>query len=162
MSADSDAELKTLREIFNLVDADGGGTIDSEELERLMDLVGGFGAGGYDPETAMTMIRQVDTTGTGEVHFDDFVRVVSSKMTAAQAPCSFAQATRAFDTLRGDAPRGMIRPKQLKKALTAFGEDTMAEAEADEYIARLDVKDGFINIEAYLSLCMEQPPSDPF
>ena len=30
------------REIFNLVDLDGGGSIDAEELGELMDLLGKF------------------------------------------------------------------------------------------------------------------------
>jgi calmodulin len=36
----SEQEVAEFREIFNLVDRDGGGTIDVKELEQLMDLVG--------------------------------------------------------------------------------------------------------------------------
>jgi calmodulin len=33
-------EIAEFREIFNLVDLDGGGSIDLEELRELMDLLG--------------------------------------------------------------------------------------------------------------------------
>ena len=71
----SDAEIAEYREIFSLVDLDHGGTIDCEELETLMDLLGM----NVTEDEVLEMIQEIDTTGTDEVSFSDFVRVVSKK-----------------------------------------------------------------------------------
>jgi len=71
----SAAEIAEYREIFSLVDLDHGGTIDVEELEQLMDLLGM----NVTEDEVLEMIQEIDTTGTDEVSFADFVRVVSKK-----------------------------------------------------------------------------------
>ena len=59
------AEVKEYREIFQLVDLDGGGSIDDEELGELMDLLGMNAT----KEEVNTMLNEIDSTGTGEVFF---------------------------------------------------------------------------------------------
>merc|ERR1719331_2263920 len=102
-AAVSDQEVQEFREIFNLVDRDGGGTID--------------------------------TTGAGEIEFEDFLRVMSKKVEVNYTP---EQVIRSFEILSGNAPPGLIRPATLKQALTSFGNDRFSEEEAAEYVARLD------------------------
>jgi len=51
----SDEEVSEFREIFNLVDRDGGGTITKEELGELMDTLGIDAS----PEEVDLMIREV-------------------------------------------------------------------------------------------------------
>ena len=146
----SEQEVQEFREIFNLVDRDGGGSIDVKELEQLMDLVGVNAT--EDEVTAM--VEEIDSTGAGEIEFEDFLRVMSKKVEVNYTP---EQVIRSFEILAGNSPKGMIRPAQLKTALTSFGKDKFSEEEAMEYIRRLDTdrKGEFINIAEYVRLMMK-------
>ena len=56
----SNEELAEFREIFNLVDRDGGGTITKEELGELMDTLGIDAT----PEEIDLMIHEIDQDNT--------------------------------------------------------------------------------------------------
>jgi hypothetical protein len=58
-----EAELDEMREIFSLVDKDGGGTISNEELSELFSIVG-IEASDEDLDE---MIRQMDEDNSGEI-----------------------------------------------------------------------------------------------
>jgi len=149
-AAVSAQEVQEFREIFNLVDRDGGGTIDTKELEQLMDLVGVNAS----EDEVQAMVEEIDTTGAGEIEFEDFLRVMSKKVEVNYTP---EQVIRSFEILAGNAPKGMIRPDVLKQALTSFGKDKFSEEEANEYVRRLDTdrKGEFINIAEYVRLMMK-------
>jgi calmodulin len=55
-----------MREIFSLVDKDGGGTISNEELSELFSIVG-IEASDEDLDE---MIRQMDEDNSGEIDFE--------------------------------------------------------------------------------------------
>ena len=59
-------ELAEFREIFNLVDRDGGGTITKEELGELMDTLGIDAT----PEEIDLMINEIDQDNNGEIDFE--------------------------------------------------------------------------------------------
>jgi calmodulin len=61
-----EAELDEMREIFSLVDKDGGGTISNEELSELFSIVG-IEASDEDLDE---MIRQMDEDNSGEIDFE--------------------------------------------------------------------------------------------
>jgi|TARA_B110000305_G_C19140102_1_gene493068 calmodulin len=63
----SDEELAEFREIFNLVDRDGGGTITKEELGELMDTLGIDAT----PEEIDLMINEIDQDSNGEIDFGE-------------------------------------------------------------------------------------------
>ena len=62
-------ELAEFREIFNLVDKDGGGTISKEELGELMETLGIDAT----PEEIDLMIAEIDEDNNGVIDFDEFV-----------------------------------------------------------------------------------------
>lgn len=62
----TDEELAEFREIFNLVDRDGGGTITKEELGELMDTLGIDAT----PEEIDLMINEIDQDSNGEIDFE--------------------------------------------------------------------------------------------
>lgn len=62
----SKEELAEFREIFNLVDRDGGGTITKEELGELMDTLGIDAT----PEEIDLMINEIDQDSNGEIDFE--------------------------------------------------------------------------------------------
>ena len=62
-------DVKELRETFNLVDNDGGGTIDSKELARLLDILLMHREG----EEIQELIDRV-TSGMKEISFTDYIK----------------------------------------------------------------------------------------
>jgi calmodulin len=62
----SKEELAEFREIFNLVDRDGGGSITKEELGELMDTLGIDAT----PEEIDLMINEIDQDSNGEIDFE--------------------------------------------------------------------------------------------
>jgi hypothetical protein len=67
-------EVQEFREMFQLVDLDHGGSIDGEELGKLLSLLGME----KSEEEIQEMVDKIDTTGEGEVFFPDFVRALKS------------------------------------------------------------------------------------
>lgn len=59
----SPEEIAEFREIFNLVDRDGGGSITKLELGELMDTLGIDAS----PEEIDAMIAEIDQDGDGEL-----------------------------------------------------------------------------------------------
>lgn len=61
----TEQELREFKEIFDLVDRDGGGTISRDELQNLMDTLG------VKPseEQLDQMMAEVDTDGSGDIDF---------------------------------------------------------------------------------------------
>ena len=64
------------REIFDLIDLDGGGSLDAEEMMKLMDMLGMLAM----EEEVIELIEQIDSTGDGEVYFEDFVEATNKKV----------------------------------------------------------------------------------
>ena len=62
----SEDEIKELREIFCLVDLDGGGTISKDELASLMVKMG---LEASKAELA-NLVNEIDLQGTGEIDFE--------------------------------------------------------------------------------------------
>ena len=73
----SEDEVAEFREIFNLVDRDGGGSITASELGELMDTLGIDAS----PEEIEAMIKEIDQDGDGDIDFEEFVAVMSRKVT---------------------------------------------------------------------------------
>ena len=73
MKATDDEE--TLREAFKMLDKDGSGCIDKDELR---DLLRNFSAAGEElsPEDIEAMIAESDVDGDGQVSFDEFAKVM--------------------------------------------------------------------------------------
>ena len=62
-----------LREIFDEFDDDGGGTIDTDELGEVMQRLGQQ----LSQAELLDIVMAVDSTNSGEIHWDDFYRVMS-------------------------------------------------------------------------------------
>ena len=68
----SEQELEELRQLFNMVDTDGGGTISEGEVHDLMSMLGM----NISALEVRTMVREIDINGKGMVDFEEFVQVV--------------------------------------------------------------------------------------
>ena len=69
----SEESNRILRETFDSIDLDGGGTLDKEEImEAAWVLKGDIGADDMTEEQFAVIISQLDEDGDGEVDFDEF------------------------------------------------------------------------------------------
>ena len=73
-------ELAEFREIFNLVDKDGGGTISKEELGELMETLGIDAT----PEEIDLMIAEIDEDNNGMIAVTELERWL--RAAGAEAP----------------------------------------------------------------------------
>lgn len=59
--------------MFDLVDRDGGGSIDCDEVKELMNLLGLHPTA----EEVEKMVAEIDLDGNGTVDFDEFLQVMA-------------------------------------------------------------------------------------
>lgn len=144
----SNEELAEFREIFNLVDRDGGGTITKEELGELMDTLGIDAT----PEEIDLMIHEIDQDNNGEIDFEEFVAVMSRKVSATYTA---DQVKNAFKVFEGDAPGGHIKVDVLIRALTNDGSDKLTDEQAHDLVSQLEPdRSGLINYSEYVNMMM--------
>ena len=142
------AELAEFREIFNLVDKDGGGTISKTELGELMDTLGIDAT----PEEIDLMISEIDNDNDGTIDFDEFVAVMSRNVSATS---SAEQLRGAFKVFEGAAPSGHIKVETLVRALTTDGSDKLSEDQARDLVAQLEPdREGMVNYAEYVNMMM--------
>ena len=110
----SRTEVLELREIFQLVDLDGGGTIDAEEMGKLLDLLGMQKA----EDEIEEIMNAIDKTGSGEVNFKDFVWAL--KANVPKPTYSEKMLLLAFRCFAKDMPKGQIKNEQLFGVLTSY------------------------------------------
>ena len=142
-------EVAEFREIFNLVDLDGGGSIDLDELRELMDLLG-MNASKDEMEA---MVNEIDSEGTGEISFHDFVKVMSKKVTPDYTPDQVISAFKKFANKK--TPNGCITKEDLIHVLSSY-EGKMPEEDARELVEKIDCdpKTGIINYVEYVNMMM--------
>lgn len=135
-------ELGEFREIFNLVDRDGGGSISKEELGELMDTLGINAS----QEEIDLMINEIDTDNNGEIDFEEFVAVMSRKVNASYTPEQVKHAFKTFENEEDGGSTGHVSVKALEKALVHYSTEKISTEQAQELLGQLEAdQDGMIN-----------------
>ena len=62
----TEKEVKDLREIFDLMDKDSGGTLSIEEIKQLMEMLGMK----MPPDELEDLVASIDVDGSGQVDFE--------------------------------------------------------------------------------------------
>ena len=72
----TEEQRQEIREAFDLFDTDGSGVIDAKERKVAM------GALGFEPkkEEIKKMISDIDKDGSGTIDFDEFLAMMTTKM----------------------------------------------------------------------------------
>ncbi|CBN74580.1 conserved unknown protein [Ectocarpus siliculosus] len=144
----SPTELAEFREIFDLVDRDGGGTVTKEELGELMDTLGIEAT----PEEVDLMIDEIDQDNNGEIDFEEFVAVMSRKVNASYTA---DQVKSAFKVFEGNSPPGHIKIESVMKALTTYGSEQLTEEQAHDLVSQLEPDhNGVVNYVEYINMMM--------
>jgi len=120
------------------------GTIDAKELKVAMRALG------FEPkkEEIKKMIADIDKDGSGTIDFDEFLQMMTAKMSEKDSREEILKAFRLFD----DDETGKISFKNLKRVAKELGEN-MTDEELQEMIDEADRDgDGEINEEEFLRI----------
>ena len=103
----TEEQKQEIREAFDLFDTDGSGTIDAKELKVAMRALG------FEPkkEEIKKMIADIDKDGSGTIDFDEFLQMMTAKMSEKDSREEILKAFRLFD----DDETGKISFKNLKR-----------------------------------------------
>ena len=154
-----DAErVQEFKEIFGLVDIDGGGAISPDELMSLTELLNM----GVTKQEVERMVEQIDKTGSGEVQFRDFLVALSN---IPEVDYTDRDVIRAFQRLAGPRwgpdpqlhgpEKGSISIPALEHALMHIGEG-MTEEDARELSNKAEdgVVGGMLDYTQYVRIMM--------
>ncbi|VWU49159.1 centrin-1, putative [Hepatocystis sp. ex Piliocolobus tephrosceles] len=133
-----------IKEAFDLFDTNGTGRIDAKELKVAMRALG------FEPkkEDIRKIISDVDKEGTGTIDFNDFLDIMTIKMSERDPKEEILKAFRLFD----DDETGKISFKNLKRVAKELGEN-ITDEEIQEMIDEADRDgDGEINEEEFMRI----------
>ncbi|XP_039210825.1 centrin-2-like isoform X1 [Crotalus tigris] len=166
----SAAHKQQMREAFDLLDADGTGTIDVQDLKASGPRCGGGALGGalpsplsssppppaqvsiralgFDPpkEELRRLVAEVDKEGAGKIGFDAFYSVMAQKMSETDSQEDVLKAFQLFV----DKDSGRIAFGNLKRIAAEIGE-TPTDEELQEMIDAADLDgDGQVSEQEFL------------
>ena len=137
-------EIEEIKEAFDLFDSDGSGTIDPSELKSAMQSLG-FEA---KNQTIYQMISDLDKDGSGAIDFDEFLDMMTARMSDKDTKEDINKVFRLFD----DDKTGYISIKNLRRVAKELGE-TMTDEELMEMIERADSDgDGQVSQEDFYNI----------
>merc|ERR1719245_774840 len=140
----TEEQKQEIKEAFDLFDTDGSGTIDSKELKVAMRALG------FEPkkEEIRKMIDDIDKDGSGAIDFNEFLEMMTQKMSEKDSKEEILKAFRLFD----DDETGFITLKNLRRVAKDIGEN-MSDEELQEMIDEADRDgDGQINEDEFLRI----------
>lgn len=131
-----------IKEAFDLFDPDGSGKISTKELKVALRALG------FEPkkEEIKRLTATVDPEGSGKLAFEEFLCLMSTKMSEKDTKDEVLKAFRLFD----DDDTGKITFKNLKRVSKELGEN-LTDEELHEMIDEADRDgDGEVSQEEFL------------
>lgn len=132
------------QDIFSLLDRNGSGSLDIEELGS------GLRGLGLNPTEAeiRALMKEADKDGSGELNFDEFVRLYKkcfaiTVVTEEEVRTQFKRLDKNDD--------GTINAQELRELLIT-GDEPLTKAEANALIAEFDKNgDGVLDLEEFVN-----------
>ncbi|KAL5271755.1 hypothetical protein ACHWQZ_G000080 [Mnemiopsis leidyi] len=137
----SEAQVTEFREAFAMFDKDGDGSISVAELGHVMR---SLGQNPTDHELT-EMIREADDDNNGSVDFEEFLLLMSKKMSMLDIDQELLEAFSVFDK----DGNGFIDQDELTNVLASLGED-LDEEQVKEMMRQADKDgDGLVSFEEF-------------
>merc|ERR1712179_654865 len=137
-------EVAEIKEAFDLFDNDASGAISVNELTSAMQSLG------FDVKHAVVynMVSDLDTDGSGEIEFDEFLEVMTAKITDKNTKEEIDRVFKLFDKDRN----GTLEADNLSRVCKELGED-MPEEDVREVIQRMDLDgDGAVGLDDFYAV----------
>ena len=109
-------EVLDIKKAFDLFDYDGGGSIDPKELKENINALGIEAKA----EAVWHMIAEIDTDGSGQLEFDEFFEMMTTRPSENESREEIHKVFVTFDANR----TGYIALKDLRKVAKDLGELT--------------------------------------
>eukprot|EP00474_Spongospora_subterranea_P010462 CRZ10920.1 hypothetical protein [Spongospora subterranea] len=122
-------QMVEIKEAFNLFDTDHSGTIDAKELQAAMRALG------FDvrKEEIRKMLSEVDSDQSGQIEFNEFVKLMTGRMSQRDSKEEIMKVFQLFDTDN----TGFITFRNLKRVCQELGEK-LTDVEIQELIDEAD------------------------
>ncbi|XP_071558783.1 uncharacterized protein [Temnothorax nylanderi] len=140
----TEQQKSDIKEAFDLFDPDGTGKIASKDLKIVLRALG------FEPtvKEIQTLVAEVAPERPTELSYEEFVKVMSIKMTDEDVQSDIIRAFRLFD----DDKTGKISFKNLKRVAIELGEN-LSDEELFDMITQVDEDgDGQISLEEFIKL----------
>lgn len=135
----SEKEVRTLQSVFNDFDLNKDGFINEEELAAVLKNLGQPA----DQEEVKRMIKAVDDDSSGNVDFQEFLKMMTHHIDEITYEEELKQVFRAFDHNNN----GFISIEELSQAMKTMGEQ-LTDEDINEMMSMADSdKDGKISFE---------------
>ena len=137
-------EIEEIKEAFDLFDTDGSGAIDPKELKAAMQSLG-FEA---KNQTIFQMISDLDKNKSGTIDFEEFLDMMTARMSDKDTREDIAKVFRLFDDDNTDT----ITLRNLRRVARELGE-TMTDEELQEMVDRADSNgDGAVTLDDFFNI----------
>lgn len=142
-----EAFIQKCREAFNTFDADGSGTIDTQEMKLLLESIGES----LTEEELFRFMADVDEDGTGEIEFAEFLRAFEKQRGVNVDMEDELDTIDAFVALGGcEDKTGFVEQKKLVQVVK---EEFGMTIKIDRLVEELDKdKDGKLSYEEFAAL----------
>merc|ERR1711998_349219 len=144
----TEEQKKECQEAFDLFDSDGSGAIDATELKVAMMALG------FEPsdDEIDKMVKDIDVDGNATVEFNEFMEMMSGKMSDKDQIEEMKKAFLLYD----DDSTGKITFKNLERVAKELGEAMSAE-ELQELITEADTDgDGALSEAEFIAVMQAQ------
>ncbi|XP_030371734.1 caltractin-like [Scaptodrosophila lebanonensis] len=140
----SAAQKSDIKEAFKLLDTESTGLIEVKELKVAIRALG------FEPkkDEIKSMMAEIDKKDSDQICYDDFLHLMTIKMTEKDSNEDILKAFRLFD----DDGTGKVSFRNLKRVANELREE-LTDEELREMIDEADVdNDGEVNQEEFLRL----------
>ena len=139
-------EVNEIKEAFDLFDSDKSGEIDVDELKQALKNLGIDAKN----QTLANMMADLDKDGSGKIDFDEFINMMTAKMSDRDTREDLQKVFRLF--IGDDDKADKIELKHLKKVARELNEN-MTDEELDEMIKRADLDhDNKVSFEEFYQI----------
>ena len=135
-------KLDEYKEAFDMFDKDHSGTISIDEIAKIMKNFGNP----LSKDEIREMIKDIDTSGDGELDFDEFVTLMQRQEVVEDDDDEVLRAFQSFDKDQN----GYITNTEFRYILTKLGE-RFTDQEVDTLFRECDLDDdGRLNYEEFI------------
>jgi Ca2+-binding EF-hand superfamily protein len=139
-------EVLEIKEAFDLFDSDKSGEIDTSELKQALNNLGIDAKN----QTLQNMINDIDKNASGTIDFDEFIEMMTAKMSDKDTREDLEKVFRLF--IGDDDKADKIELKHLRRVAKELNEN-MSDDELQEMINRADTdKDGKVSFEEFYAI----------